>query len=154
MRESLPREPQQSTAETETESRGWEWGWRGHLLIISWPAGGALAHFKGTAGARQASKGRIPEKQPPSPPKKMLREKTSPSNRHLPHAEAARAKLQGSSSGHAFPAPFVPSSTVALQRPTRAGGRQGKRWRQTDSQAIFLLVSRPRQASANGTGRT
>lgn len=28
----------------------------GHLLIISWPAGGAIAHFKGTAGARHPAR--------------------------------------------------------------------------------------------------
>ena len=131
----------------------------GHLLIISWPAGGAIAHFKGTAGARhparlESLKSSNHPKRNPRPPKKCSLGKLVIAHDISTLQRPPEPNYKGASQV----TPLLPLLSPPLLQPCRdqpeqvvEEGKDGDR--KTISQVIFLLVSRPRKASANGTGR-
>ena len=120
---------------------------------------GSHCPLQGNCRCKTPSKVRIlekqqpPEKQPPPPPPKCSLGKLVIANDISTMQRPPEPNYKGASQV----TPFLPLLSPLLQpcrdQPEQVveEGKDGDR--KTISQVIFLLVSRPRKASANGTGR-
>lgn len=110
----------------ESESR------RGSLpLIIRWPAGGAIAHFKGTAGARYPAKVESLKSPPKKLPGKIIQQLGI-----YPMQRTSEPNYNGTSQAKPFlPLASPPLFTSALQKPKGAGSKGGKRLSQKEKQS-------------------